>query len=129
MNYPYPRLFLDIQFAKKRIESLVGFASDLTDGISDRPRSFEPCPHEPLYARTTQERAKPICRGEAIEQTQPSVGRSIVGRANPSAAAEQISMLKNCRCGRHGIYLAVIGPDEPAATAIRLGSLLHRSRI
>jgi hypothetical protein len=42
MNYPYPRLFLDIQLAKRQLEKVLRPADRVTDGTSDGHRRAEP---------------------------------------------------------------------------------------
>jgi hypothetical protein len=87
MSYPYPRLFLDIRLAKKRLEKVLGPARGVADGTSDGPRLAEICPTgarltELFYAVSKQEAARAVFCGVAIERIRPTVGRSIVAKAN-----------------------------------------------
>src|SRR5215472_15402457 len=87
MSYPYPRLFLDIRAAKKRLEKVLGPACGVCDGSSDGPWLAETCPSgarltEPFYAVSKQELAKAVFCGVAIERMRPTVDRSIVAKAN-----------------------------------------------
>jgi hypothetical protein len=103
MSYPYQRLFLDIQLAKKRLEKVLGPACGVADVTSDGPWLAEPYPTgprltEPFYEGTTQEPAGPAFCGVAIEQMRATVGRSIVAKANSSGERGQICLLTNSKC-------------------------------
>ena len=81
MSYPYQRLFLDIQLARKRLGEALGPARGVADVTTDRPWLAEPYPTgsrltEPFYDGITQEAARPAFCGVAIEQMRPTVGRS-----------------------------------------------------
>ena len=94
MSYPYPRLFLDIRLAKKRLEKVLGPACGVGDGTSDGPWLAETCPSgarltEPFYAVSKQEPARAVFCGVAIERIRPTVGRSIVAKANSPGEAGQ----------------------------------------
>ena len=102
MSYPYPRLFLDIRLAKKRLEKVLGPACGVPDGASDGPWLAEPWPTgarltEPFYAGTKQEPARTVFCGVAIERIRPTVGRLTVAKADSSGEAGQMCMLRNSK--------------------------------
>ena len=103
MSYPYPRLFLDIRLAKKRLEKVLGPACGVGDGTSDGPRLAETCPSgarltEPFYVVSKQEPARAVFFGVAIERISPTVGRSIVAKANSPGEVAQMCLLRNSKC-------------------------------
>ena len=100
MNYPYQSFFLDIQLAKRRLEKALRPACGVADGTLDGHRLAEPCPAGPRLtdAGTTQELAKPVFCGVAIEGMRRTANRPIVGKANSSGEAGRMSLLRNCKC-------------------------------
>ena len=90
MNYPYQSFFLDIQLAKRRLEKALRPACGVAGGTLDGPRLTD--------AGTTQELAKPVFCGVAIEGMRRTANRPIVGKANSSGEAGRMSLLRNCKC-------------------------------
>jgi hypothetical protein len=100
MSYPYPRLFLDIRLAKKRLEKMLGPACGVPDGTSDGPSLAEPWPTgarltEPFYGGTKQEPARAFFCGVAIERIRPTVGGLTVSTADSSGEAGQMCLLRD----------------------------------
>ena len=58
MSYPYPRLFLDIRLAKKRLEKVLGPTCGVADGTSDGPWLVQDLPDRSSPYRTVLCRLK-----------------------------------------------------------------------
>jgi hypothetical protein len=103
MSYPYPRLFLDIRLAKKRLERYwTRRVAWLMEPRMDLGLA-ETCPTgarltELFYAVSKQEPARAVFSGVAIERIRPTVGRSIVAKANSPGEVAQMCLLRNSKC-------------------------------
>ena len=104
MSYPYPRLFLDIRLAKKRLEKVLGPACGVADGTSDGPRLAETCPTgarrtELFHAVSKQEPARAVFCGVAIERIRPTSRQinccqgEFAGRSGTNVPVKEFQML------------------------------------